>query len=323
VIGRIEAAWDSGVAWARRHSRVFDHFWSARERYHEVLGARLAAAIAYYGFFAALALSLLAYSILGYLLAGDTRLLHAVNGYLHDNLPFLNTDDIQNSRQAVAVVSIIGFVFTGVGWIDGMRSSQRAIWRVEQQPGNVFVRRAIDLAMLVALGLLLGLSLWVTTGVESIVRRLLDTAAPGQLGSATDSAIRTTLSVTGQVLSFLLNIVVASSLLTAVPRLRVSARRMLPSILLVALGLSLLSTVGRVLIRHTQDNPAYQLAGWAVGLLIFINLFSQLLLFGAALAATRVRGRAVDLATGVRPDELAAPEPPAVIARPAPDQPGG
>jgi membrane protein len=97
-------------------------------------------------------------------------------------------------------------------------------------------------------------------------------------------------------------VVVATALLTAVPRLRIPPRRLLPSVLLVAIGLSLLSTVGRVVIGHTQHNPAYQLAGWAVGLLIFLNLFSQLLLYGAALAATNPRGRVVDLATGVLPE---------------------
>lgn len=308
MIGRIEAWWDAGIAWGRRRSRAFDHAWTARERYHEVLAARMAAAIAYYGFFAALALSLLAYSILGFLLAGDTKLLHAVNEYLNHNLPFLNTADIRSSRHTVAVVSLIGFVFTGIGWIDGMRSSQRAIWRVEQQPGNVFVRRGIDLAMLVALGLLVGLSLWVTTGVESVAHRFIDWVAPDRVSDVVQQATSGSLSLLGQVLSFLLNVVVAASLLGAVPRLRVSARRVLPSVLLVAIGLTLLSSVGRVLIRHTQHNPAYQLAGWAVGLLIFLNLFSQLLLYGAALAATGTRGRVVDLATGVRPDEL--PDPP-------------
>ncbi len=304
MISRIEAAWDAGIGWGRRHSRRFDHAWRARERYHEVLAARLAAAIAYYGFFAALALSLLAYSILGFLLAGDTRLLHAVDGYLHDNLPFLNTDDIRNARNTVAVVSLIGFVFTGVGWIDGMRSSQRAIWRVEQQPGNVFVRRAVDLVMLVALGLLLALSLWVTTGVDSIAHRFLDWVAPDPVSDVVRRLTAGTLSVLGGLLSYLLNVVVAASLLGAVPRLRIPARRMLPSVLLVALGLSLLSSIGRLLIQHTQDNPAYQLAGWAVGLLIFLNLFSQLLLYGAALAATAGGSQVVDRSTGVRPDEL-------------------
>lgn len=304
MINRIQSWWDAGIEWGRRHSRVFDHAWEAKERYTEVLAARLAAAIAYYGFFAALALSLLAYSILGFLLSGDTKLLHAVNDYLSENLPFLNTDDIRNSRQTVAVVSVVGFVFTGVGWIDGMRSSQRAIWRIEQQPGNLFIRRAIDLGMLFALGLLLALSLWVTTGAQDVVQRLLDRAQPGTvIGDNT----RATLSVTGQILSFLLNAVVAGSLLGAVPRLRISFRRLLPSVILVALGLSLLSTIGRVIIRHTQHNPAYQVAGWAVGLLIFINLFSQLLLYGAALAATKPRGRVVDLATGVRPDDQPPP----------------
>ncbi len=311
MISRLERWWNDGIAWGRRHSRLFDHAWEARQRYDSVYGPRLAAAIAYYGFFAALALSLLAYSILGFALAGDTHLLHTVNDYLAENLPFLKTDDIRNSRRTVAVVSVIGFLFTGVAWIDGMRSSQRAIWQLDQQPGNPFVRWAIDFAALIGLGLLVALSLWITTGAENTVHRVLDWVAPGDVSDAVRQASKSTLSITGQVLSFLLNAVVATSLLVGVTRLRVSFRRILPSVLLVALGLSLLSAAGRLLVGFSQRNPAYQVAGWAVGLLIFLNLFSQILLYGAALAATGSRGRVVDLATGDRPDEPASSASPA------------
>ena len=93
----------------------------------------------------------------------------------------------------------------------------------------------------------------------------------------------------------------AASLLSGVSRLRMPLRRLIPSTLLVAVGLSVLSTVGRLYIDFTSRRPAYQLVGGTVALLLFLYLFNQLLLYGAALAATSKHGTVVDLAAGASP----------------------
>ena len=71
--------------------------------------------------------------------------------------------------------------------------------------------------------------------------------------------------------------------------------------MLVAVGLSVLSTVGRLYIDFSARRPAYQLVGGTVALLLFLYLFNQLLLYGAALAATSKHGTVVDLAAGAPP----------------------
>jgi membrane protein len=282
-------AWQRAVdRWRARSSHV-DHAWRAKERYDEMFGPRLAAAIAYYGFFAAFALGLLGYSILGFVLGGNPAVNRTVDAYLSRNLPFLNPGAIRDARNTVAVLGLVGLVFSGTGWIDGMRSSQRAMWRLNQQPGNLFIRRLVDLAMLVGLGLLLGLSLWATSGVRDLVKDFL-------------IADTTVLRWLGETLSVLVNLVTVAGLLIGVPRLKVPVRRMVGPILLVGLGLTALTTVGRIYISGT-NNPVYRVAGAAVGLLVFLNLFSQLLLFGAALAATSDRGTVTDLAAGPVPAE--------------------
>src|SRR5215475_9229727 len=145
VFGTLEKRWDASIAWSRRHSKIFDHAWRARERYGLVLGGRLAAAIAYYGFFAVFALALVAYSIVGYVLANSPAAVDAVNRFLQQNVPFLDAEQIADARNTVAVLGLIGLVLTGVGWIEAMRSSQRAIWGLEQQPGGFLIRRLVDL----------------------------------------------------------------------------------------------------------------------------------------------------------------------------------
>jgi membrane protein len=155
------------------------------------------------------------------------------------------------------------------------------MWQFDQQPGPMLVRRLIDLAMLIGLGLLLALSLWISNGIEAIVPKWC-----------------------GPILSALVNLVMAASLLVAVPRLGVAPRRMAAPVIVVGLGLTLLTTVGRVYVAHTAHNPAYRVVSAAAGLLIFLYPFNQLLLFGAALGATG-RGEVRDLAA-----PRAAPAPP-------------
>src|SRR5690606_22382688 len=123
--------------------------WRAKDRYGDVHAGRLAAAISYYGFFAAFALAMLAYAILGYLLDNNETVAQAVTEWLQENLPFLNAAKIQGSRHAVGVVGLVGFLFTGIGWVEAMRSSIRAVWLIEQHPGNYFVRRGMDVVVLV------------------------------------------------------------------------------------------------------------------------------------------------------------------------------
>ena len=70
-------------------------------------------------------------------------------------------------------------------------------------------------------------------------------------------------------LAFFVNLVLATALLAVVPRLRMSPRRLLPSVLLVAFGITLLNTVGRYYVVRVERNPAYTVVAGAVGLLIY------------------------------------------------------
>lgn len=297
----LEKGWDTAITWSRRRSKVFDHIWTARERYSEVLGGRLAAAIAYYGFFAVFALALIAYAIVGFVLANNTAAVDTVNRFLQQNIPFLDATQIAQARNTVAIIGLIGLVFTGVGWIESLRSSQRAIWGYPQQPGNLFVRRALDLTIMIGIGLLLALSLWVQASINDAVKPVLLWLSPNNVTVGVQDTINAIARVVGIILGLMVNALLAASLLSGVSRLRMPLRRLIPSTLLVAVGLSVLSTVGRLYIDFTSRRPAYQLVGGTVALLLFLYLFNQLLLYGAALAATSKHGTVVDLAAGASP----------------------
>ncbi|GIE79443.1 inner membrane protein YhjD [Actinoplanes philippinensis] len=282
----IDRAYDATAARilaVRYRSPYFDHFCRAILRYESVQGGRLAAAIAYYGFFAVFALLLIGYSIFGWLLTANVELLDLVRDFLHQNLPFLDIQAILESKASVGIVGLIGLTFTGIGWVEAIRSSQRLIWRVREQPGYIGVRQAVDLLVLVGLLLLLALSQLAVYGLETLLHWLAG------------GGFATTLSVVSWVLTLAVNMLLAAALLAAVPRLRMTARRMTPPVLQVGIGIMLLNTVGKSFVGLVERNPAYGLVGSAVGALVYLYVFNQLLLFGASWAATSPHGRVVDL----------------------------
>ncbi|WP_250027824.1 YihY/virulence factor BrkB family protein [Paractinoplanes maris] len=279
-VDRAYEAAESRIMWLRHRSRYFDHLSRAVVRYIDVQGGRLAAAIAYYGFFAVFALLLIGYSIFGILLDNNQDLFDIVRDFLRVNLPFLDITAILESGRTVGIVGIVGLTFTGIAWVEAIRSSQRLIWRLNEQPGYIGVRQALDLLVLLGILVLLAMSQLAVYGLNL----LLDWMAHGMVRSTA-----------GLLLTVAVNMLLAAALLAAVPRLRMTVRRIAPPVLQVGIGITLLNTVGRSFVGLVQRNPAYGLVGSAVGVLVYLYVFNQLLLFGAAWAATSPHGRVVDL----------------------------
>lgn len=303
LLTRTADAW----AAARRRLRWLDHVVRAAVRYDQADGGRLAAAVTYYGFFAVFALCLLGFAAFGFVL-NDPAVADAVGRYLAANLPRLDVQALRDARGTVGVLALLALPIIGLFWVDALRSSIRAVWRLPEYPGRYLLRQVIDLGVLAALGLLLAMTLAVAFGTRAAISWLVVDAA-----GADGAWGHTLLSTVGFLIGLAVNTVLAVALLTGLPRLAMPARRVLGPALLVAAGLELLKTIGRIYIERTEANPAFQVVAGAVGLLIFLNLVNQLILYAAALTATSTRGRVTDLAhrPTPTPDAAAAPSPPA------------
>lgn len=285
---RVNAGWDRGWALAQRRVPGFERVCQAQRRYAERYGGRLAAATAYYGFFAVLAMAVVCFVVLGQVFQNNPRVVDTVTRYLRENLPQLRLRELIDSSRKIGIVALIGLVFAGVAWVENLRASQRALWLLEQQPGNIVVRWLVDLAVLVGLGVLLLISVAVFAGVQDLLLRLA--------GEADQSPVRVALRGSSVLISGLIDVVLGAALLAGVPRLRMSPRRLLSSALLFAVGFGLLKTIGRWYLTRVTHNPAYQALAGTVGLLVFMYLLHRVLLFAAALAATSERGEVIDLA---------------------------
>ncbi len=281
-----------GFTRARRRFGWLDHVVRAGIRYDQADGGRLAAAVTYYAFFAAFSLALLGFAILGHVLDNGT-VLRSVEGYLSQNLPRLDAEALRDARGTAGLVAFVVLPVAGLFWVDALRSSIRAIWRLPEYPGNFFLRQLIDLAVLAGLGLVLAVSLAAAVGTEHLLSWLL----LGATGADAPSG-GWLLGPAGFVLGIGVNTLLYVAVLTGLPRLQMRLGRVLGPALLAAAGLELLKTVGRLYVQRTESNPAYQVVAGAVGLLVFLNLLNQLILFAAALSATSTHGSVTDLAAG-------------------------
>lgn len=284
---RVVAAWVR----ARRRHRWLQLIARAGVRYNQADGRRLAAAVTFYGFFAVFALAVLGFAVLGYVL-DNPAVERVVERYLAENLPVLDTLALREARGAASVIGFVSLPIVGLLWVDSLRSSIRAIWRVDEYPGGFFLRWFIDGVALIGLAVLLAASLTVAFGFAELLERLVVA-----VGGAEFTPAQLLLAVVSFGLGFAVNTLLASFVLTGLPRLRMPVRRVLGPGLLIAAGLVVLKTLAWLFVERVQANPALHVVAGAAGLLIFLLVLNQLILFAAALTATGSAGPVTDLAT--------------------------
>jgi membrane protein len=280
------AWWDRVLLRARTRFNLVDHAWRAQERYFEVHGGQLAAATSYYAFFAAFSMSLMALAIFGYML-NVPEVYESVELWLETNLPVIDIGVLEDSRQSVTIFAAVALVVAGVAWVQSVRAAIRQVWDIEAQPGNPFLRWAIDLLILIGLSILVLITIGATAGAEVVLAWL-------ELDEVTGNMALLVRAVSVAV-GLIANTVLASVLVQALPRVVMPLRRFIWASVAVAIGMELLKTVGRIYVFHVSDRPAYQAVTTAVGLLVFLYIFNVMLLLAAAWTATSLRGEAIDL----------------------------
>ena len=229
--------------------------------------------------------------MLGYVI-DDPAVEASVERYLDENLPRLDTAALRQARGAVGAAASASLLVVGLMWVDALRSSIRAVWRIDEYPGRFLVRYAIDLLALVGLGLLLAVSLGLAIATTALLNRIA--AATGGLAYP---PVQHLLSGVGLLLGLGVNTLLSIAVLTLLPRLRMPLRRVIGPALLVAVGLEAVKRSARAVIGRAEANPAFQIAAGTAGLLLFLLVLNELILFAAALTATSRTGEVVDLAT--------------------------
>jgi len=272
---------------ARRRWSWFDHVVRTVQRFGEVKGGRIAAAVTYTGFLAVFPLFALAFAVFGVLLSRYPALMSSAERSLSNDFPGLvggkhglDLNSIAHHAGTVGLLGLLGLIFTGLNWVDALRSAERAVHKRRQEPNNFVVRRLLDLGMLAGLG---GIAL-ASVAITTLSAGMSDRVA-GWFGSTPELG-GWLVAGSGLVVSLLLDVLLFGYLLIGLPRLGMPWRDTLGAAVLGAIGFELLKQVGTWYVGRTTHNALYGTFAIAIGLLLWVNLVTRLLLYCSAWLAT-------------------------------------
>jgi membrane protein len=274
------------LAKLREKRPALDHLIRAFGRYTADAGDRQAASVTFFGFLSFFPILALATTVLSYVLGPDAvdTVVEQVDAYapgLSDQLELREILSADRAAGLAGVLSLAGLLYSGLGWVDALREAVRAIWHHNVQEGNFLVKKLKDIVILVGLGL----TLLVSIGISAASGAFSDLAL--EAVGLEDSVVATVVTyVLGIVLGLLTSTAIFLFLFWRLPKVQSPFRRVLKGALLAGVLFEVLKRVGALYIERTTENPIYGIFAVVVGLLVWINIVSRMLLICAAWTVT-------------------------------------
>lgn len=269
----------------------------ALKRYNDLRGNRLAGAMSFYGF-----ISLFPLLLLG---AAAASLLAPENGeqvaqdLIDDNIPGLefSVAPFFDNAGTLSIIGAATLLYTGLGWVDCARAAVRSMWQLDDQPGNLVVRKAIDVVALAGLGILTLASFAVSVGLSELAEQVLDfVGISGSWGKAL-------LFVVSAALGILVTSVLFAYMLSGLPRIRMPLTHLAWISLLGGVAFEVLRRFLVGFVTGAAARNAYAAFAVPLALLAWIYVVTRLLMSLAAITAEANKGASVAQRSGPSDDE--------------------
>jgi membrane protein len=277
---------------ARARYPALDHAARMNGRYNEVRGAQVAGAITYFGFLSFFPLLALVYAAVGYISVWFPNAEQAITDAVNDAFPSLigpgpgqiDISDVQSAKTVAGIIGLLGLLYAGLGWLTAVGIGMRRVFGTLDQSRSFVRAKLVDLLVLLLLGATVVASLVVSNLATNATRYSLD------IVGLADSQIATVLlKVLAVALALALDAAVFAILLFRLSGAHLPWRWVRSGALLGAVGFEVLKLFGTFLIARTTQNPIYATFGVVVGMLVWINLVSRLLVYVVAWTATEQR----------------------------------
>jgi membrane protein len=275
----------------RQRSPTADHLIRTWQHYSKVQGNVLAGAVTYFGFLSFFPILALAFAAVGYITIVYPDARHNLTEGLQQVFPGIvsnrpspgkiSLDQIANAKAAAGLIGLAGLLYTGLGWLSGLRQALQTMFHVpaEQERGFV-LGKVVDLVVLVIIGIVMIVSVAISGVVEGLAGDIVEWAGlGGGLGS------ETLLWVLAVLLGVSASTVLFFAMFKLLPNPDLPSGALWRGALLAAVGFELLKAIVVNVLGGVGGTPFAPLA-LAVTLVIWINYFSRLVLLGAAWAWT-------------------------------------
>jgi membrane protein len=290
-MGSLKTRLAAAVARLRKRSPLFDHLLVMLGHYGSVNGNAQAGAVTYFGFLSFFPILALGFFVVGVLAHVDqslkpemhteiSRMLPGVVGPNNGEIPF---STFENYAGAVGIVGLVGVLYSGLGWLSGMRAALEIMFAMPRrdQPNFLFGKLR-DLSALCGIGLTLMLSVALSGAVAGFSGQILSLIG-FDAGSFLPNLV---LWLLAHSLAILASAVLLLTMFRLLAQPHVPRRALAESAVLGALGFELLKGLATLLIAQTQGQPAFQAFGVTLILVIWINYFSRIVMYAAAWAFT-------------------------------------
>jgi len=272
----------------RRDHPALDHALHTQEHYGKTKAGQQAGAVTYFGFLSVFPVLALAFFVVGWVAkvypdAQDTLITSIKSmfpGLIGNGDNKLNIEDIQDSASTAGIIGLVGVLYSGLGWLSALRDALITVFALPPREQPSFVMGKVrDLVTLAIIGSVLLVAVAFTGIVSGFSEDVL-----GWLGLSTELGWLVTLLAIG--LGLLANAVLFFAMFRLLAAPDLPKRAMASGALLGAVGFEVLKQVSGLLIRSTQGQPAFQVFGLALILIVWINYFSRVILYAAAWAWT-------------------------------------
>ncbi|GHB43741.1 membrane protein [Streptomyces viridiviolaceus] len=286
--------------WAAR--LMATHAWRSYERLDRVKWTRLAAAMTFTSFVALFPLLTLAAAIAASTLSTEQQ--DKLQDKLAEQVPGisdqLNIDSLVQNAGTVSVVAGALLLFTGMGWVEATRGCLRAVWELPDEDENPVLHRAKDAGILVGLGGALLVTIGISTVASALVGWIIrQLGIEGGFGGAL-------LYIAAFAVAALADFLVLLYVLTLLPGVEPTRRRLVVAALIGAVGFELLKLLLSGYMQGVATKSMYGTFGVPIALLLWINFTSKLVLFCAAWTATQSKEAELTDGAGDAPGPAAA-----------------
>jgi YihY family inner membrane protein len=279
---QVERAVAALYAWLARN-RLSRLPWAVVQTFSRAQGALLSGSMAYYTFLSLVPLLMVAAFVIGTLARSDTHVSSAVSTAVGQLLPGVQGRDVVNqlvgARVAFGVFGLLSVAYAGSGFVGAMTACMNRMWEVETGR-NPVSQKVFNIVIVILLSAVLlgsvGLTIWIGYAARAV------------LGNEAGPLLQL-VSTLASPFSMLLLLLLLYRLL---PARRHSWLSQLPGALLGAVGVDLLKRGFALWTERSAGVGALPRSLLSVVLLlIWLGLFAQLVLYGAALNVVLDRRR--------------------------------